>query len=172
MSWTSPADASKSRYAEYEEYWQKIEKEEADEVEEEMVEKGLEVMEWVDTLPGMNSFPRRFLYDKQDPVYLFNRPKEFEQIYGMKKESYRYVLSLIHDDLEPKDVKCTSIPPYISLSIFLEFARTNAFRRTIASLLVHQVADSTVTKIRNKVAKVLAKLAAEVFVYELKLSRM
>ena len=82
----------------------RIENEDADEVEEEFVEKGLEVMEWSDTLPGMNCFPRRFLYDKQDPVYLFNWPKEFEQIYGIKKENYCYVLFLNHDDLERKDL--------------------------------------------------------------------
>ena len=107
-----------SKYAEYKDYSQKIENEEANEVEEEMVEKGVEVMEWADTLPGMNSFPQRFMYDKQDPVYLSNQPKEFEQIYGMKTENYHYVLSLIHDDLEPKDVKHTLIPPYISLAIY------------------------------------------------------
>ena len=63
----------------------RIENEEADEVEDELVEKGLEVMEWSDTLPEMNSFPLPFLHDSACS-------REFPRKISREIGKYRYIL--------------------------------------------------------------------------------
>lgn len=84
----------------------------------------------------------------------------------MNQDTFRQVLLLVGEDLDchhPNNP--TALRPPQKLAIFLDFARTNGFHRSVSKASFNQICQAQATKVINYVARTIAALHAQVFFF-------
>jgi hypothetical protein len=86
----------------------------------------------------------------------------------MSRDSFRRILDLIQEDLAgERDNNPVDLLPIHKLCIFLQFLRTNSFKKSVGSQHHIRVAASAACKNINFVDKILAGLVPKVIIEEL-----
>ena len=78
--------------------------------------------------------PRRHVYDRVNVLEEFHRPGEFQSIFGISKDVFKYLLEVGGEDLmTQREDNPVALTPSQKLTIFLEHLRTNQFHRSVGS---------------------------------------
>ena len=108
---------------------------------------------------GPCELPRHRLRDRQNPFDL--RPVEFRRTFGMTREAFSQLLSMIEPQLRrERDRRNGNILPIYRLCIFLQYLRTNSFHKSVASQQFIQVTQPLVTRTVNETSRIIASLTS------------
>ena len=81
----------------------------------------------------------------------------------MTKDTFRHVLALVASDLEcHRENMPAALRPPQKLAIFLDFARTNGYHRSVSTAEFNRISQPHATKIINHVAHSIAGLRERV----------
>ena len=84
-------------------------------------------------------------------------------VFGMTKDTFRHVLALVASDLEcHRENMPAALRPPQKLAIFLDFARTNGYHRSVSTAEFNRISQSHATRIINHVARSIAGLRERV----------
>ena len=80
------------------------------------------------------ALPRRHTYDRVNVLEEFNRPGEFQSIFGVSKEVFKYLVEVGGENLiNRREDNPTALSPNQKVAIFLEYLRTNQFHRSVGT---------------------------------------
>ena len=80
--------------------------------------------------------PRRHVFDRVEVLEEFNRPGEFQSIFGISKDVFKYVIEIGGEQLmTQRPDNPFALSPSQKVAIFLEYLRTNQFHRSVGSQL-------------------------------------
>ena len=101
--------------------------------------------------------PRLHLKDRQNPLTM--RPNVFRSVFGMSREAFKELLSLLEPQLKgERDGWKGNLLPIHRLCIFLQFLRTNSFHKSVGSQHHIRVDQALVTRTVNYIAKIISQL--------------
>ena len=84
----------------------------------------------------------------------------------MSQDAFRHVLHLVGAKLDThREDNPTSLRPPQKLAIFLDFARTNSFHRSVSTAQFNRVCQPEATKMINFVARAIAELKDKVKIF-------
>ena len=98
--------------------------------------------------------------DRQNPLEL--RPRVFRVIFGMSREAFKELLSILEPHLSrERDGRRDTLLPIHRLCIFLQFLRTNSFHKSVGSQHHIRVNQSVVTRTVNHIASIISQLVPQ-----------
>ena len=121
-----------------------------------------EIEELENELQPRQKIPRVNFIDAQNPLEYYNTDKEFHLNMAFTKSQFLIVLDKFKDKFE------TSLPtysPFIQLTVFLQYLKSNSFLRNVSTQVVVQLPISIVHEIVNSVANDIASCFSEWIVY-------
>ena len=116
----------------------------------------LHELEEKETKYGPSELPRPRLKDRQNPLEM--RPLDFRIIFGMSREAFKELLSMIEPQLRrERDGRNGNLLPINRLSIYLQFLRTNSFHKSVATQHHIRVDQALVTRTVNQTSRRLER---------------
>ena len=84
-------------------------------------------------------------------------------VFGMSQDTFRQVLILVGEELDcHRPENPTALRPPQKLAIFLDFARTNGYHRSVSRASFNQICQAQATRVINYVARAIAALHVQV----------
>ena len=106
--------------------------------------------------------PRTYFRDQQNPLETYS-DELFQRNFAFTKTTFRNVFDIFKDDLAAPHINNSEphLPPLLRMTVFMQYLRSNSFYRCVSTQRVVDLPPSSVCRVVNAVAKVIANRSDE-----------